>query len=345
MTLYYFHLWNNYSGSSVVLGQVIDSLKTSNLFDETILVTSKDDGPLSHAPCKKRRLYVYKGGSKLLRKLAFFYSSLFQLGFILLMTKKCDVLYFNTHLYAPLVLIVRRLRPRIVWHLHEDISRESWINKLVRSMNLSRINIISVSEYATAVLDQSNVDIVPNFFDTGLERSARSKDTILFVGSTAYYKGFEVFINLAKCLPNVKFQAVLSDMQTRFIVPDNLDVVVRPKNIAPYYERAIVTLNLTNPDLVRETFGMTILEAIRRDCAVLYPAFGGIAETFNSYEFSFPCRNPWNVEEVKSIIEYISKVDSSSIAFAAEKFLLNVDEMKTQQSLLHVVSKVKDLKI
>lgn len=345
MTLYYFHLWNNYSGSSVVLGKVIDSLNSSNLFHETILVTSKDEGALSHAPCNRRGLYSYKGTSKLLRKLAFIYSSLFQLGFILFFTTKNDVLYFNTHLYAPLVLIVRRLRPKIVWHLHEDISRESWINKLVRSMNLSRIHIISVSEYATAVLDQSNVDIIPNFFDTGLERSSRSKDTILFVGSTAYYKGFEVFLSLAKCMPHVKFQAILSDMQTKIVVPDNLDIVLRPKNLAPYYERAIVTLNLTNPDLVRETFGMTILEAIRRECAVLYPAFGGIAETFNSYEFSFPCSNPWNIEEVKSIIESIFKVDSDSIAFAAEKFLLNVDEMKTQQSLLHVVSKVKDLKI
>ena len=60
--------------------------------------------------------------------------------------------------------------------------------------------------------------------------------------------------------------------------PENLTVYPRQQNVAPFYNRASLVLNLTNKNQAIETFGLTALEAMSAGLPVIVPTVGGIAE-------------------------------------------------------------------
>jgi len=341
MNIYFFHLWNNYSGSTIVLSQVIERINSAKIFKRVEIVTSKGLGPLNQSCANQRLLYTYNGTSEKLRWLSFIYATTMQLLFILFCTKKDDVLYLNTNLFAPIVKLIRIFRPNIIWHLHEDIAKDSWINKVLRTIDLSMVSVISVSQYASQALQDINVEIIPNFFETSFVMTPSEKKGVLFVGSTAQYKGFETYVELARSMPEVNFFAALSSEPGGVILPKNLDIYIQPNDLSVLYNMSYVTLNLTNPDLVRETFGMTMLEAIRRGNAVVYPSVGGIAESFNNYKYAYPCSDPRDIFELKSILKTVALLDNNSIAFEARKFLLKVEGLKPKERLLALVKEVK----
>lgn len=58
----------------------------------------------------------------------------------------------------------------------------------------------------------------------------------------------------------------------------NLTVYPRQGDVAPFYNRASVVLNLSNKRDFVETFGLTALEAMSAGLPVIVPTVGGIAE-------------------------------------------------------------------
>jgi glycosyltransferase involved in cell wall biosynthesis len=70
-------------------------------------------------------------------------------------------------------------------------------------------------------------------------------------------------------------------------IPSNLTLFPTQKDLDPFYRRASLLLNLTNPQLCVETFGMTILEAMCYGIPVIAPPVGGPAEIVDSGKNGF----------------------------------------------------------
>ena len=126
----------------------------------------------------------------------------------------------------------------------------------------------------------------------------------------------EEFIELAKALPQYSFELVLNDTQENIDAfmqknsiskPGNLALHPRQNDVAPFYNRATLVLNLSNKNLVVETFGLTALEAMHTGLPVIVPTVGGIAEMVengvNGYKI--------DVQDVVKIKEKIENIISN----------------------------------
>jgi len=58
----------------------------------------------------------------------------------------------------------------------------------------------------------------------------------------------------------------------------NLTIYERQSDVIPFYNSTSLVINLTNPQLAVETFGLTPLEAMSAGVPVIVPTVGGIAE-------------------------------------------------------------------
>ena len=107
------------------------------------------------------------------------------------------------------------------------------------------------------------------------------------LGSLKQYKGTHEFVELAARMKAYAFELVLNETPENIAAfwkdsgmtqPENLSVYPRQNNVAPFYNRASVVLNLSNKNLFIETFGLTALEAMSAGLPVIVPTVGGIAE-------------------------------------------------------------------
>ena len=176
--------------------------------------------------------------------------------------------------------------------------------------------IICVSEYQRSFLRrQKNVHVVPNAVPVDFvqrlspsSNEAFDRKCILMLGSLKRYKGIFVFMDLAKQLPDYSFELVLNEnaenvslfrQENHIGSIRNLKVYSRQSDVAPFYNRASVVLNLSNKDLFIETFGLTALEAMSAGLPVIVPTVGGIAEMVengvNGYKID--CSDLESIEE------------------------------------------------
>jgi len=294
-----FHLLNDFSGSPKVLRLVLDGLLQKGLNID--LVTSNGGGALSELEQYKQiRLYKYNYTfstnplTTLIRYIILqFYTFIFSFRYLF---AKNIVFYVNTILPIGAALAGKLMGKTVVYHYHENASIKSKFYQLLASlMQLLASKIICVSEYQRAFLHrEKEVYVVPNAVPTDFlsqlksnPREAYNKKCILMLGSLKRYKGTLEFIELAKRLPQYRFELVLnedSENIVRFwrenqVLPlKNLIVHSRQDNVAPFYNKASLVLNLSNKKLFVETFGMTALEAISAGLPIIVPTVGGIAE-------------------------------------------------------------------
>lgn len=88
---------------------------------------------------------------------------------------------------------------------------------------------------------------------------------------------------------------------------DNLQIVSRQNDVAPFYNEASIVLNLSDKRRFVETFGLTALEAMSAGLPVIVPTKGGIAEMVedgvNGYKI--------DVQELEKIESHITTLLSN----------------------------------
>ena len=293
-----FHLFNDYSGSPQVLRTVIEGLLEKGYSID--LVTSRG-GVLDELEGKENlhmRQYNYRfARNKLIRCMRYTWVQML-VFFIALgyMFRKDTVIYINTILPIGAAIGGRLACRKVVYHYHENAKAKSTAYRiLAKVMQLIASDIICVSQYQRSFLRRKKrVHIIPNALKKELaarltpnSEKAFENKRVLLLGSLKEYKGTKEFIILASRLNRYRFELVINDSkenidkylkEKKITLTENISIYPRQEDVAPFYNRASLVLNLTNKKYAIETFGLTALEAMTAGLPVIVPTVGGIAE-------------------------------------------------------------------
>lgn len=348
-----FHLLNDYSGSPKVLKMVLDGfvengnevdIITSNggVLDE---LSSQKNIKIFHIPYKFSNNTIVTMLRYILVQITTFFFA-FRWFF-------CEniVFYINTILPIGPALAGRLMGKKVIYHYHENAdSKGAFYKILAWFMQILANKIICVSMYQASLLKRKmGVFVIPNAlpndFISKLNPNiseAFKRKQILMLGSLKFYKGTNEFCKLAKLMPKFKFELVLNESQenidsywesNKIEKIENLVVYPRQKEVAPFYSRASIVLNLSNKELFVETFGLTVLEAFSAGVPVIVPTVGGIAELVTND------KNGYKIDssELNNITDRINELLSNkklyeNISNEALKtsYLYSYDKMITQ---------------
>ena len=119
---------------------------------------------------------------------------------------------------------------------------------------------------------------------------------------------------------------------------DNLQIVSRQNDVAPFYNEASIVLNLSDKRRFVETFGLTALEAMSAGLPVIVPTKGGIAEMVedgvNGYKI--------DVQELEKIESHITTLLSNrdsylQLAGKALEYSRNFNDEKMISGIVSVL--------
>lgn len=320
-----FHLFNDFSGSPKVLRMVLGGLSEKGIAID--IVTSKSEGALSDLDGRKsirmsRYAYCFSdNGAVTMLRYSWVQLYVFLLSFRYLLSRN-TVFYINTILPVGAALAGRLMGKRVVYHYHENASvKGAFYRMFAWCMQKLASEIICVSSYQRSFLKrQKGIYVVPNAvaeqFIIQLRTNpleAFSRKRVLMLGSLKRYKGTLELIELAGRLKEYAFELVLNETPENIAAfwkengirqLANLTVYPRQKDVVPFYNRASVVINLTNPKLAIETFGLTALEAMAAGLPIIVPTVGGISELVsdgvNGYKI--------DVQELSKICECIKTI-------------------------------------
>ena len=291
----FFHLYNDYSGSPIVLKSILLGLVNKKYNIE--LFTSYDGVLDSLESDIKIHRYRYRfSKNPLITMIKYLWIQLytFFLSFRYCFQKNI-VFYINTILPIGPALAGYIMGKRIVFHYHENASAKGKVYIfLAKCMQWLADDIICVSKYQSSYLSASNkIKVIPNSLPLEftekciIDKNAHRKKTILMLSSLKEYKGTKEFLELASRLREYHFILVINDtnqninqylLSNNLIPTCNIEIVDRQTDVIPFYKRSSIVLNLSNKDLFIETFGMTVLEAMSFGLPVIVPTIGGVTE-------------------------------------------------------------------
>lgn len=294
---YAVHLLNDFSGSPLVLREVIRKMQRSGSKVTLLTSTAKPKGFLTTQMRISVKEVPYKwSSSKIVTLLRYFWSQLFTFFWLLRKLKKNDSVYINTLLPFGAALAGKIKGVPVTVHIHEVSLRPMWLQRFLAGVtNLCASEVVFVSAYTSShyqfkrPLRSVVLNTLPDeFLDKALpHRFSRPQGqfTVLMLASLKGYKGVHEYAELAKRFPGIRFLLVLNakiDDAEKFKLlvnaPSNLNIHPTSSNTHWFYKQAHVVVNLSRPDQWIETFGMTILEAFAYGRPVIAPPVGGPAE-------------------------------------------------------------------
>lgn len=339
----FIHMFNNFSGSPNVLSTITEEFYKKNIHT-TIVTSFNNKGFLSDIPCSKKINVSYKFHQNLI--LRAFELIRFQLlsAWIILKSSKNSIVYINTILPFLSALAAKINGNKIIYHIHEAYPKKSVFNTICFwfAENYSD-KIICVSEYVKnnlSIKAQKKAYTVYNslsksFIDNIKEKTRTNNKNILMISSARIYKGIFEFCELAKILPLYKFtlvcDATVEEIDRLFENTEktpNLKIFPSQKGLHEFYAHADLILNLSNPLLIIETFGLTILEGMYYGIPAITPNVGGIAEIIEEGKNGKKI-NVNNLQDVKQgIIDILSnedQYDQMSLNATEKSKIYNVD--------------------
>ncbi|MEA9412460.1 glycosyltransferase family 4 protein [Flavobacterium sp. PL02] len=288
------HLLNDYSGSPKVLKQLLAGWAKKGV-DLHLYTCSGREGFLSGLPDVKYHFYWYKFMKNPLLRLLFLTSSQFLLAFKLLFSlKKNDVVYINTVLPFGAAIAGKIRGNKVIYHVHETSMKPLVFKKfLFGVLNLFADEVVYVSNFL-ANKEPVNIKkrIIYNVLEEDFVKLAlanknqeKEKKIVLMICSLKGYKGVNEFLELAQTNPGYIFKLVVNatiiEIQQYFNaikLPENLFIYPTQTDTHSFYSEASVVLNLSDPKLWVETFGLTILEAMAYGLPTIVPPVGGVTE-------------------------------------------------------------------
>ena len=299
----FFHRSNDYTGSTRVLANIIEA-EYSNQKIIVVAVNQNDLGFLSELNnVKIRNVWYPLVNGKRIRYLSYIASRIHLFFIALIFGFRFETFYINTITPYPAVLAGWLLNKKIIYHVHEKFLGRSGEVKLMEYVfDHTRATRIFVSEYVKNQYSNVTCPVIIKYNKlsksfvndvkiTPFER--RRLCNILMISSLSVSKGVFQYVELAKAMPEYNFTLILSasieevSSFSKSHSSDNLLVVSAQSNIHPFLQQSDLLLNLSNPMLCVETFGLTIVEAMVYGIPAIVPNIGGpielIANGYNGY--------------------------------------------------------------
>lgn len=313
-----FHLYNDYSGSPKVFSMIIRGLLSKGYQIE--LYTSRTEGFLTNIDGVIYHTFSYKWTkSKVMTLFRMFYAQLYIFISSLKYKQKKDTLfYINTICPVGAAFSALLNHIPVLYHVHEKYVNPNALHLFYeKTWKICATRTIFVSEYLQKQYDKKNMKSVVVYntlseeFLSHIEiKNERSKPyNILMISSLKRYKGVDVLVELAKQLPQYNFSLVLNSSQSEITsffsdISSNLKIYPAQPTVYKFLHEADLVLNLSNPSLWVETFGLTLLEAMAYQLPVICPPVGGPIELVKNDENGF-CVDSRNIDELIEKIIYI----------------------------------------
>lgn len=290
------HLLNDYSGSPLVLSQVLRLPALADC-DRTVYTSGRGrSGFLSDIEGTEYRYFWYKwSGNAWLRLINYCISQILLFCKLLRYWKKDTTIYVNTLLPFGAALAGKLMGKKVIYHVHETSMRPALLKRFLRAVaGFTATKVIHVSKYLAETEAFQGVSnevvynsLAPAFFEKAGQPYEKGEDTfrVLMLCSLKRYKGVDEFVSLARRMPAISFDLVLNANDAEIaawpsllLPPVNLTVYPVQKDVHPFYRRASLLINLSHPDEWVETFGMTVLEGMVYRLPAIVPPKGGVVE-------------------------------------------------------------------
>ena len=294
----FIHLFNDYSGSPLVLSNVVRGIQGYG-YSCKVITSGNSEGFLSNIEGVNYDFFNYRfNANKYIRLVLFFWSQIILFFKIWNNRKDKSIIYINTLLPFGAALAARLSGQKVIYHVHEISLKPLILKRFLKWIaRISSSYSIYVSEHLRTTEKLQNVkgatihNALSDIFketadDYKSERNAKSEAfTVLMLCSLKAYKGVNEFVNLAEKLPHINFTMVInSDQESideyfkNIKITNNLKIFSSQKNVHPFYQKSHIVLNLSHPEQWVETFGMTILEGMYYGLPCIAPPVGGPTE-------------------------------------------------------------------
>ena len=314
----FFHPCNDFTGSTRVLANIIES--DYSMQKVNVITINNKKGFLSLLDnVDIINIYIPNFRGKNIPLITSVVWRLHALILAMFYGLKFDTFYINTILPYYATIIAKLYGKKIVYHVHEKFiyrslkiriaeyifnhvsAKRIYVSKYLSMQYRSKANCDEIIRYNTLPHSfLSKLEIVPIEF--------RKRNSIIMIASLTKAKGIFTFIDVAKELPCCTFRLILSaDMDSikkylsGFYMPDNLEIIPAQQDIHSFLKLSDLILNLSNPQLSVETFGMKILEAMAYGIPAIVPNVGGplelIENGYNGY-----CIDVTKIDAIKQAI-------------------------------------------
>jgi len=322
-----FHLLNNYSGSPNVLAGVVEGLLAHGY--EVDLFTSRGPGHLSGIRGARYHHLAYSWHRSRKLTAARYCFAQAQLLLAPLLTYRSDedvLFYVNTQAPLAAALAGWASGRQVLYHLHEHYIVKDPLKRLAKLVKeRTAAKAICVSQYlvdqeatATGVVIYNSLS--DDFFERAKagrkKKSGKARRCVLQISALRNYKGIGQFAEVARRLPQYDFILVadasakeVAEYAVAVRAPFNMRVFSTQRDVHPFYRDADILVNMTLPDLCRESFGMTILEGMAYGLPAIVPPAGGPLELVDEEKNGYRV-DPYAIGTVAEKIDFLLTHDS-----------------------------------
>lgn len=333
------HLYNDYSGSPLVLSTVIKGFLKKG-FGVDVLTSASEKGFLSNLEVN----YLENGykflNNKYLRLFMFLFCQVKMFVQTLKYRNEESVIYINTLLPFGVAIAGKLIGKKVIYHIHETSVRPASLKRFLKWIaKMTADEVIYVSEFLKKEegIKGVNGKVIYNAlskefieaaskYQKGQEENKRF--VVLMLCSLKDYKGVNEFVTLAKTLPQLTFELVLNadyeEIEEFFRgkrLSENLVVFPKQSNVHTFYQRADLVVNLSHPEKWIETFGMTLLEGMQYGIPSIAPPIGGPTEIVKNGYNGFQI----DQRETNTLIQKIKNISTDNDLY--RQLSVNAKEM------------------
>lgn len=339
------HLFNDFSGSPLVLSTVIKGFRKSGV-EVDVITSSTNEGFLSDLEVNYRD-NGYKFLNNRILRLVMFLMCQIKMFFQTLKYRNEDVvIYINTLLPFGVAIAGKLIGKKVIYHIHETSVRPAFLKNFLKWVATKTADeAIYVSDFlrkeeglkdvpSKVIYNALSKEFVTTASQWQKEKSSNEKFVVLMLCSLKEYKGVYEFCALAKALPQINFELVLNanllDIDNFFLGndrPTNLTIFPQQSDVHKFYQRANLVVNLSHPEQWVETFGMTLLEGMQYGIPSIAPPVGGPAEIVESGVNGYQM----DQREIEKIAQQIQKLSIDKSLY--QKLSANAKNMAAQFSV------------
>lgn len=317
----YVHPYNNYTGSTKVIADVLKS-RYEDLSGVTIMTDTSQDGFLSGLGVNLVDIPIIKHKGRavpILSQIVWIILGFFK---VLYYSARFDCVYINTILPCFAAIAARSRGKKVIYHIHEKWTVPNFKSRfsefVLRHINAHHIFVSKYLQNQYPEIYSPIDEICYNKLSQDFLKKAEvtpieihSRNRAIMLASLNKMKGIDMFMNVANRMPDFRFTLIISSPM-RMIeeyfgnnIPSNVRLLPRQNNIHPYLKDSDFILNLSNPFLCVETFGLTIIEGMSYGLPAIVPNAGGPVEIIKNGV------NGYNID-VTNILEIVDTLRKCS---------------------------------